>query len=196
MKRFILILLILLSTQISFGQGWHLVKETDNTKAYTKDNENSVKSYKIITYINASKDCVYKKIIDFNHYKEAMKDLKEIKIISNKNDIVIAYWIFDMPWPFDNRDLITKTVITKSKDKIIIKTSIYKKHNIPMKENTVRISDYSETYVLESLSHDKTKITLTGRIDAGGGMPGWVQNMFLIDSPLDFLDYVRKQCGK
>ncbi len=194
MKKTTVIFLFFLTVQPAFSQDWELKKETDNARAYLRSTESSLKEYKIVSYFNASANCIYNNIVDFNNYQKAIKDLKELTIISNKENVIIAYWVYGLPWPYTDRDVVTKTTIKRKEGKTEILTTVYNNHKIPEKESLVRIADYSDLYIIEEISAGKTKVTLTGRVDVGGKVPAWVQNLFLTDSPLEFIEYIRDRC--
>jgi len=198
MNKGTILLVIVFSFAASISlkaQNWELKKERDGMKAYTTaSGDNPVKSFKVVTTINSSMDCLYATITDYDHYVDMVKELSELEVLEKSDTSVITYSIIDMPWPFDDRDVVTAIKTVKNGNTITLTSSRIDYPNKPVRSHVVRMSEYSEQFLLESINENEIRLTLVGRADIGGAIPAWVQNMFIIDGPLDFVETIKKKC--
>ncbi len=117
-------------------------------------------------------------------------------ILSDEENILKAYIVYDLPWPIQNRDLVSLVTITKNEGTIKFKTVALANSTVNKKKKIVRITDFNEEFVIEKVKNNQSKITIIGHIDIGGSIPVWVQNIFVIDGPIDIINYVEKKCEK
>ena len=186
----ILLFMISLSAQ---AQKWELAKNEDGIKVYTRKVEGrSVKSYKAKAVINAPIDKVYFIYTDLESYQKVMQDQAEIELLEKNNERYILYSKIDMPWPADDRDMVSETEIGKKDNGQIIIRSKCLKNRLAPKKDYVRIKDCWEIVTLTPVSNDKVEIQIEGLFDAGGSLPGWLVNMFLVDGPFDTIGNIKK----
>ena len=185
----ILLFMISLSAQ---AQKWELAKNEDGIKVYTRKVEGrSVKSYKAKAVINAPIDKVYFIYTDLESYQKVMQDQAEIELLEKNNERYILYSKIDMPWPADDRDMVSETEIEKKDNGQIIIRSKCLKNRLAPKKDYVRIKDCWEIVTLTPVGNDKVEIQIEGLFNAGGSLPGWIVNMFLVDSPFDTIKNIK-----
>ncbi len=183
--------------RVATSQPWDLKKETKDAKAYTATRENSpVKSFKVIATIDSPMDCVFLTATDYDQYTKMIKELSEFEILTKNDTSIVAYSSIEMPWPFYTRALIAMIKTDKTENSITVTSSATDNATIKQRNHIVRISDYYERYLIEKINDRQTKLTITGYVDIGGSVPSWIQNMFIVDGPLDFVDVIRKKCSR
>ena len=186
----VLLFMISLSAQ---AQEWELAKNEDGIKVYTRKVEGrAVKSYKAKAVINAPIDKVYFIYTDLESYQKVMQDQAEIELLEKNNNRYILYSKIDMPWPADDRDMVSETKIEKKDNGQIIIRSKCLKNRLAPKKDYVRIKDCWEIVTLTPVGNDKVEIQIEGLFDAGGSLPGWLVNMFLVDGPFDTIGNIKK----
>ena len=186
----VLLLIISLSAQ---AQKWELAKNEDGIKVYTRKVEGrSVKSYKAKAVINAPINKVYFIYTDLKSYQRVMQDQSEIELLEKNNNRYILYSKMDMPWPADDRDMVSETEIEKKDNGQIIIRSKCLKNRLAPKKDYVRIKDCWEIVTLTPVGNDKVEIQIEGLFDVGGSLPGWIVNMFLVDGPFDTIGNIKK----
>lgn len=178
------------------GQEWELQLENEKIKVYTKDGENdNIKAYKAISTINFPADEIYKVYIDFDNYNKWFEELDKIKLIDSSTtkskDVYLYYSIIKFPFLFNDRDMITELSIDKSvKGKYILK-SVPKKGE-PENDDYVRLNKFYQNTELVQVNDSLTSITMEGKFDAGGSVPVWLMNMFVVNSPLNSVENMEK----
>ena len=189
-----LVLVLLFITVLSVkAQKWELAKNEGGIKVYTRKVEGrAVKSYKAKAIINAPIDKVYFIYTDLKSYQKVMQDQAEIELLEKNNNRYILYSKIDMPWPANDRDMVSETKIEKKDNGQIIIRSKCLKNRLAPKKDYVRIKDCWEIVTLTPVGNDKVEIQIEGLFDAGGSLPGWLVNMFLVDSPFDTIKNIKK----
>lgn len=195
--------LFILSIFISFnmfGQEWELQLENEKIKVYTKDGENdNIKSYKAVSTINFPAYEIYKVYIDFDNYNKWFEELDKIKLIdsstSKTKDVYLYYSIIKFPFLFNYRDMVTELSIDKSvKGKYILKSVPQKGE--PENDDYVRLNKFYQNTELVQVNDSLTNITMEGKFDAGGSVPAWLMNMFVVNSPLNSVENMEKYLGE
>ncbi len=191
----ILFSLLALPCTIS-GQSWKFVKEKEGVKIYTrKDAGKSLKSFKGVTEIRESAEKVFALIEDVNHTDWWDKNLSQIKVLLyEKNKRAQYYLVYDLPWPFKDRDLyvdVTTTINqTTGESKI---TAVPLSGINPQHKNLVRIKDYRQTWTVKPAGINMAHVELEFYVDPADNLPDWLLNMLLTNSPINSINGVRQR---
>jgi hypothetical protein len=166
---------------------WNLEKEKDGIKVYTRQLEGrKIKEFKAETTINANIDVLEAILRDVPNYVDWIDKLKFAEIIETVNeDEFYVYSEANIPWPFENRDGVSFDKITKNElnGEIIIST-LGVVDKMPEVKGVVRMPESEGYWMLKPKDSAQTDIIYQFYGDPGGGIPEWVINAFLVDSPL------------
>ncbi|MEA3447339.1 MAG: hypothetical protein U9Q98_02665 [Bacteroidota bacterium] len=125
---------------------WQLQKETDKIKVYFKQPDAETYCVKVETtfpvHYQTLIDEIFENITD---YPEWIYRCAEAKWLEKNENYRILYTVSSIPWPFQDRDVITKMLHPKIKGKNIILHSYSVPDYIPDKEGFKR-QDFSEVY--------------------------------------------------
>ena len=190
MNRILLLLLIsTISKTVILSQDWEKELENEKITVFTKKGEeDNIKAYKAYSFINHPIDDIYKVYVDFDNYYKWFEELEQVKLLSSERndstDRFLYYSVVEFPWLFENRDMFTELTITKSPD---VKYTLVSK---PVKdsvkyEDYVRLENFYQHTELIKENDNRTKIIMEGKYDAGGNVPAWLMNMFVVESPLN-----------
>ncbi len=198
------ILYLLITASTLSGQGdtlsdWNLAKDKNGIQVYTRTAENSrFKEYKSITEINATPERLLEILLDVDNYTEWMANVKVAEIYEQQgeNNFYI-YSEVSVPWPFDNRDQITLSEVSRepSKGEIRIKITIIPDYK-PEKKGVVRVPSGNGLWAFTPLDNGKTRVYHRFAGDPGGSIPAWVVNIFLVDSPYKTMIGLRERIGE
>jgi hypothetical protein len=191
----IFILNIFLLTHVS-AQPWTFIKEVDGIKIYTQNELNtSLKSYKGETDINASMEKVCALLGSAKNFDWWGEDFSKIKILDHTDHKFIQYYfIYDMPWPVADRDLVVESIIKM--DTINGKYTVSSKpllKKVPVNPDFVRINKYRQKWTVQPISKGKVHIVLEGFIDPGGNVPSWLLKMLVSEMPLKTIRLLRNR---
>lgn len=194
-----LVILFLISIAIShFAQAeeWELVKDKNDIKIYTRNTEGSkYKTYKGEAILNMDIREIYKVLVDVENYDRWVYECSESRLLSEKeNQEYVFYSIIHMPWPFDDRDMITRLVVSDKNDTIRLATKLDPGHMDPV-DGIVRISAYDEITTLIRIGEGKVKMVMEGYLEPGGKLPAWLYNMFLSEGPYESIMSIKELYG-
>lgn len=186
---FVPILLLSSFTVVSQSKtdtNWKLAKEKNGITIYTRTMEGTkFKEYKAICVIEASPVELVKILTDVHEYTEWMAFVKEAEVVEKDGeDIFYVYSEVKVPFPFDNRDQITKSVVVK--DTITGRQSIEVEiipDFLPEKKGIVRMPSGHGRWAFTPMENGKTQLYHSFGGNPGGNIPAWIVNMFLVDGP-------------
>jgi hypothetical protein len=175
-------------------EDWELNKEKNGIRVYTGKRENSrLLAYRIVTTIKGSLQDVYEQVIDFHGNKKYLVTVEKIRVLQQKaNTRVLVYMLFDLPWPFRDRDFVNRMTMEVGRDTIFLKSSPAS-GKVDVKEGVVRIKEFSEKWRLVRESENTTSLRLQGYADPGGKLPSWVVNMFMVKEPYELVHGIKTQ---
>ena len=186
-------------TKDARSDGWKLKKSKNGIVVFTRTMEDSkFKEYYTVCEINASPKELLDILLDVNNYPEWMAFVKEADLVekNGENEFYI-YSEVNVPWPFDNRDQITKTIVIRNKDTGVysLELSIIPDF-LPEKKGIVRMQSGGGLWVFTPTKDGKTSLYHQFGGDPGGNIPAWIVNMFLVDGPYKTMLGLREETGK
>ena len=143
---------------------FHLEKDEDGIKVYVRKMKTiKTREFKAVLTVNSTLDGIVALIKDESAGKEWIQRLNYFKSIKTVNDkIWYTYSEIDIPWPFDDRDLITRNTITQdSITKIVTVTLVSEPRFIAEKEDLVRMQKSEGAWILKPLGNGKVEVTYT-----------------------------------
>lgn len=197
-------LIVTLAMFIPFGiagqpageDNWELGKEKDGITVYTRVMEGKkLKEYMAVCEVDATPEQLVDILYDIENYVNWMDNVKEAELIETDGEnIFYVYSQVKVPFPFDNRDQVTKSVIVDDSlsDKKTIEVEIIPGY-IPEKKGVVRVPFGEGLWEFIPLENGKTKINHRFGAEPGGSIPAWVVNMFLVDSPIKTMEGLKEQ---
>lgn len=165
---------------------WKLAKEKNGIQVYTRFMEGAkFKEYKTIAEMDASAEELIDILLDVESYSKWMAHVKLAEILeTDGDDRFYVYSEVAVPWPFDNRDEVTLSVVSRDEvsKEIQIEISIIPDY-IPEKKGIIRMPSGKGLWVFTPLENGKTQVYHQFGGDPGGNIPAWIVNMFLVDGP-------------
>ena len=195
--RIVLILIFLISGFVTDvqAQSWNFVKEQDGIKLFTRKEDGvSLKSFKGIMDVTSSMTKVCDLIGNVKNHDWWDENLREIKVLKYEQDKYFQYYlIYDVPWPFTDRDLCVEARVTT--DPATGRRTIYAiplNNVIPEKPDLIRIKKYWQKWTIQPMENGVIRLTLEGFVDPAGNVPSWLYNMVIVETPLKVMRRVKK----
>jgi hypothetical protein len=188
--------LILFLASGLMAQPWTFVKEKDGIKVYTRvESNHSWKSFKGEVTFQASLEKVYSLLGNDKNNDWWDKAISDIKVIGYKENKFIQYYmVYNLPWPFKNRDIVTETTISTDAISGVRKYVASPLPNkVPEKSNLVRLREYQQTWTVQPEDKGYIHVTLEGSLNPGGNIPVWLFNMVITEAPLKMLYSLREK---
>ena len=198
MSRTLIQLIFILSLSFPLGkiiaQDWEFAKEKDGIKVYTRyENESRYKSFKGETDVQADIAEVSALIEDVKNFDRWDADVSEIRVLKHEQGKMIRYYVvYDVPWPFKDRDLCVEADITTDKasgSQLIQARSV--PDIVPLNDDMVRIVDYRQEWIIQPEKNGYIRLIVEGFADPAGDIPAWIVNMAITDTPLNMLSSIR-----
>jgi hypothetical protein len=191
---FYLSLLILFWVNNLNAQPWTFVKEQDGIKIYTRiENKSQLKSYKGEAVICAQMEKVCALLGTATNFDWWGEDFTKIAVLEHEDHKFIQYYfVYNMPWPVTDRDLVVESTIkmdTVTHIYTVTSKPLLKK--IPETPELVRIRKYGQKWTVQPMSIAKVHVMIEGIVDLGGNVPPWIYNMLITQVPFNTISLLR-----
>lgn len=183
--RILFALFLLCSVQTVNAQtNWQLQKDEQGIKVYTSEHSSTgVKAVKVEVEFTQPIEEISAIIMNVPGFPNWIYGCIESTIITKQSDSVILYrHVTDAPWPFEDRDQISKFTKTKNKSGSITIASA-SQPGFPERDGFVRITQSSASWVLTPQKNGTVKTVYNLSFDPGGNIPDWMINVFITDGP-------------
>ncbi|MCW3090109.1 MAG: lipid-binding domain protein [Ferruginibacter sp.] len=185
----IIFILCLFFQLTAVGQeDWILKKDKNGIKVYSRKVKNAkFNEIKVECEFEGRLSQLAAVLFDVNKqyqwvYKTAKSQL--LKEISPAD--VFFYSEIECPWPFDNRDLVVRMILTQNAaTKVMTIEAKNVDKFIPDKRNMVRIKYSRANWTVTPLNNHRFKVDYRLQIDPGEGAPAWLLNLFSTDGPYE-----------
>jgi hypothetical protein len=165
---------------------WELNRNSDGVKTYTRwiavDGSQKVRERKGEAVMNCAVDDVIRLLCDSKSTKNWMSGIKEnycLKQISLSE--WYTYTLFDIPWPFEQRDLISNFRVSsmdEGKKATILISS--REDYLPEKPSIKRLTNYTGTWTIVRLTDEKVFVSFSAIANMPPMFPRFVQDPVLI----------------
>ena len=176
------------------SQSWEFVKEKDSIRIYIRPEKDSdLKSFKGEMTVLSSMERVNSLIGNVKNFDWWDDDIRGIKVLKYIPDSLIQYYlIYDVPWPFSDRDLCVEAHInTDPVSGVRTVYSVPLQGVVPESPDLVRIKNYWQKWVITPEGDGKIYLVLEGFADPGGNVPSWLYNMVITNTPLKVMTRLR-----
>lgn len=178
---------------------WELAKEKNGIKVYTKSNKKSdFKSFRATVYMNCSIERFVFEILNLDDFVDWGYKISEVKLLERHGDTVQIYYAKSkVSFPFKARDGIYKNIFKWNSDNQTLTILIEILPNfLPKSKENERVKG-SGYWKVVSKAKNKQFVTFEMHLDPGGGIPSWLANIFVTDSPystmLDLKKHIEKE---
>jgi hypothetical protein len=192
--RFYLSVLTLFLVNSLNAQPWTFVKEQDGIRVYTRlENRSQLKSYKGEAVIHAPMEKICALLGTAKNIDWWGEDFTKIAVLEHEDQKFIQYYfIYNMPWPVTDRDLVVESTIKMdSVTHFYTVTSKPLLNKMPENPELVRINKYMQRWTVQPLNSGKVHVIIEGLVDLGGNVPPWVYNMLITQMPLNTITLLR-----
>ena len=163
---------------------------TRNVEGYKVD------SYRGQTDFDFPIEAVYQRLTNLEGFPDWVQGQKEFEILKDEEDSGEYYSVISAPFLRD-RDIV---MAIKSRPPGIDGTAFVEHRaiqgNRPLQRNTIRVTDYHETWNLIKLSDSRTRATMEVLFDPGGNLPVKVINWLVAQGSYEALQTMIKDLGE
>ncbi len=173
---------------------WSLDKRANGIDVYTRPVEGSgIKEFKGTVEVDAEIDAVVALLRDSDRFKTWFPNTPESKLLDRNGDISYQYTVMSTPWPMDDRDNVFRSVTQRDETTGVVEITLTAAPDYrPIQDGRIRVQEARGTWRLEPIANSKTHVTFTMHLEPGGGVPQWIINARIIDTPFQALTNLRK----
>lgn len=183
--EFALLLFFSMVSQKGFSQtDWKLIKNSQEIQVYVRTNDSTkFKEYKATMVVKAPIEKVYQLIMNAEKLKKWNYQTSESYLVKKVSDTEqIIYMENDMPWPVQNRDVVTRMTVQHPTSNVLKINLNPSPGVVPEKDRIIRIKNFSGYWYLEQSSKG-TIVIQQMQGDPGGSLPAFLFNLFLTNGP-------------
>lgn len=164
----------------SASGNWVLCYESDKIYIYErwikKNTYDSIRERKGVMIVNCDVAKAIKLITDYDNQKNWMKNVEEHKLIKIKSDTNwITYTLFSLPWPLDNRDVVSEYHLKVLSPNSWVQVKINSLKNlIKETEGIARINNYNATWFVKKVNDSNVAISFCASSDPQNSIPSYV----------------------
>ena len=183
----IVVFSLFLTSFMAKGQdAWELRRDENGIKIYSRrPNGGKLVELRLLTQFNATPDQLINALLNIQNYPNWIYGSKRAGIIKKINDHDIIYFTeAHLPWPIQDRDLVTELTITPATTVAPLTVQAKSVQGIlPPKPHFIRVPYSLATWHITPEGTSKVNIDYTFSIDPGGSIPGWLVNMTIAGGP-------------
>ncbi len=197
-KIIIMALAMLILTNVTYGQGensWQFKRKKDKIEIYTRNiTETGVKELKLHTQMKTSLNSIFALFDDVSRNTDWVYGAKEAKILNIiAPNHMIEYTVSDFPWPLQDRDLVTNSVVEQDPEtKVVRARSVAVPEAYPKRKGLVRITKLDAEWTLTPLPDSIIDIVYVIKTDPGGNIPVFLTNIFIDKGPIQTIEKMRE----
>jgi hypothetical protein len=161
---------------------WEMVKSSHDVQTYVrwvKTSEGTItRERKGEMIIECTVDDVTDILTDSKSSAKWMRNVKESFELKRLNRFEwYNYTLFNIPWPFENRDLVSFLTMKTSPDRDRVDIHIISEDEyIPHKSRIERLTNYIANWSIIRVSNCRIKITFSAITNAPPMFPRWIQD--------------------
>lgn len=183
----------LLCANISFAQEWKLLKNSEGIKVYNRTYQNTeFKEYKAVMKVTTSLNALIKLIKNDTLAKNWISRVKKfhtLKTVSDKE--WYTYAEMSLPFPFQNRDLISHNILQEDQNQVIIQL-VSQPNFIAEKKDKVRMKTSKGKWEFRQLSDNEVEVIYEFFSEPAVALPQWFVQPFIVQGIYNTLETMRK----
>jgi ribosome-associated toxin RatA of RatAB toxin-antitoxin module len=172
---------------------WVYEREKKGIKVFTKKSKwGHLRDSKAVMIVAASPEEMYQLLTDFENYPKWLPRCKKARIVAHLSENeFIAQIVFNVPWPFKDRDCVVRVKVEKDeKTGTILIKEVSEPKYIREQEGVVRIQQLVATWKLVP-KNGGTEVTNEYGSNPGNDIPDWLTNTQSVETPLATFENIR-----
>ena len=192
-----LLLSVLVANSVIAAE-WELQRDESGITVFTRPVPNSgIREFKGIANVNHSTKAILALLRDSDRFKTWFPNTPESKLVQRDGNVSIQYSVMDAPWPVSDRDNVLRSVTHRDEASGRIEIQVAAAPEAyPEQPERVRVKKAKGSWTLEPLGDSQTRVTFQMHLDPGGGIPEWLTNARVVESPFEALTNMRAILGR
>lgn len=177
----------------AFAADWELNRDAEGIKVFTRPVADSgIKEFKGIAEIESPAEDIVSFIRDSDHFKDWFPSTPESKLLDRKGAVSYQYSVMDAPWPVSDRDNVLRSVLERDATSGAIQINVTAAPDFyPEQPDRVRVQKARGFWRIEPLETNRSRVTFSMHLEPGGGVPEWLSNTRVVETPYEALTNLR-----
>ncbi|MFD2936211.1 START domain-containing protein [Spirosoma flavum] len=183
------------AVQAQAQQAWHLEKDKDQIQVYSRHVPGSRSNeLKVECTMNGTQSQLVALLSDIANYKNVIYKTKSSELIRRVSETELLYHVVTaVPWPVSDRDMSVQLTFEQDPvTKLLQVRGVGVPNLVAVQPGTVRIVDWLAIWLVRPISKQQMQVTYTCRIDPGGDIPPWLDNIAASMSAYQSFALIRK----
>lgn len=173
---------------------WTLRKQQDGIDVYTRPVPGSeIQEFKGEGLVDVDTEAIVSLLRDSSRFKEWFPNTSESKLLKRDGDTSFQYSVMETPWPISDRDNVFRSVTKRDSGTGQVDITVSADPTAyPIQYGLHRVTKANGSWRLEPKGPAKTLVTFTMHLEPGGGLPDWMVNARVVETPFEAIVNLRK----
>lgn len=173
---------------------WELSAQQHGIDVYTRPVAGSgIKEFKGVAEIDASTTSILALLRDSDRFKTWFPNTPESKLLKRDGDVSYQYSVMATPWPISDRDNVLRSVTQVDREADVVRITVSAAPDeYPPQADRVRVRKANGSWLLKAVNASKTLVTFQMHLEPGGGIPQWMINVRVVETPLEAIANMRQ----
>lgn len=179
---------------LTAGADWKKELDKQGIVIFTRTPEQSkLKGFKAeATLSGTTVDEVQSLLMDVEQYGDWVSDVKSVEVLEDHLPGRVLYHVrLGVPFPFEQRDMVQEMRVKRLSDTVVRIDLMNRPDAIEPLRKAVRMPSADGHWDIEAVDQDTVQICFEYYSDPGGGIPPWLVNMFIVQSPYKTIKNLR-----
>ena len=190
---FLEIVFLLVAHVAAATSDWTLAKSAEGIEVYTRPVAGSgVEEFKGVAEVGGDVDSILAVLRDSARFKDWFPNTTESRLLSRDGTVSYQYSVMGAPWPIAERDNVIRSELVRDASTGVVEIGVEAAPEYyPQQEGRVRVRKAKGMWTLEPVGPRRTRITFRMHLEPGGGIPDWLINSRVVNSPFETLRNLR-----
>ena len=174
---------------------WHLEKDKDHIQVYSRHISGSrLTELKVECLMPGTQSQLVALLSDIANYRNVIYKTKSSQLIRRVSETELIYHVVTaVPWPVSDRDMCVQLTFAQDPvSKLLQVRGVGMPNVVAVKPGTVRIADWLAIWQVRPITKEQMQVTYTCRIDPGGDIPAWLDNLATSMSTYQSFSLIRR----
>ncbi len=196
----LLVIASLMASQACIAD-WELTKEDSKRQilVYTRAAEQSdIREFRGEMRLQTTLSALVALIEDNKAGPEWIYHCRALEVIEQVSERErLFYMVTEAPWPVKDRDSVIYSVLTQSADDYSVHVEMQVRNDVfPANDDFIRITNMKGFWEFRPEADGWVTVIYQVHVDPAGGIPAWLANSMVVDSPYYTLKNMRKMVAE
>ena len=184
---------VMLAGSFAHAAEWKLARDENGIAIHTRPVDGSgIDEFRGVAEVDASTEALVALLRDSARLKEWFPNTPESRLIDRNGSVSNQYSVLATPWPTSDRDNVLRSVLSRDETTGVVEITLAANpDHYPLQSGRVRVRRANGLWLFEPLSESRTRVTFQMHLEPGGGIPQWMINARVVETPFEALTNLR-----